>query len=322
MDKFNFRVENDESIRLDKFLFDQLKEMSRSQISKIIEQELVQINSKIVLKPSQKIKSGDFVEIIIPEAISDDVIPQEIPLNILFEDKDIIVVNKSSGMVVHPAKGNPDQTLVNALLAHCKDLSGIGGVKRPGIVHRLDKGTSGVMIVAKNDKAHQNLTDQFKKHTVEKIYFALVFGEPKPSHGTIHNLINRSDSNRMKYIVHQSKGKTAITHYENIYSSRGLTLVKLKIETGRTHQIRVHMTDKGHSLVGDDLYGKSSKRIKNLNLSSELKKKISDIDHPLLHSYSIKFSHPICGQEIFIKADLPADYSHILNELGFNFYER
>lgn len=313
MNQEEFNVEISQDLRIDKYLFEKKIISSRSQISKLISEGYVSVNQNIILKPSYKVKSGDEIKIQIPDPISAEVIPQDIPLDILYEDKDIIVVNKSAGMVVHPAKGNLDKTLVNALLAHCKDLSGVGGVKRPGIVHRLDKGTSGCLVVAKHDQAHHELSHQFKNHEIEKIYLAFVFGEPTPDKDTIQNLISRSESNRLKYIVHESQGKEAITHYQTVWSERGLSLVKIRIETGRTHQIRVHFTDKGHSLVGDELYGKSSKKIQSLKISSNIKKLLTQLDHPLLHAYSLKFDHPLTKEKLFFKSEIPSDFKEILS---------
>ena len=231
---------------------------------------------------------------------------QEIPIEIIYEDKDIIVVNKPKGMVVHPANGNPDGTLVNAVMAICKDsLSGIGGEIRPGIVHRLDKDTSGVIIVAKNDKAHINLSEQIKNHEVEKTYIALVKGIVKENEASISMPIGRNTKDRIKMAVDKN-GKNAITHFKVIERFRNYTLLEVKIETGRTHQIRVHLSEIGYPIVGDTTYsnGKNEWGIKG----------------QCLHAKSLKFKHPITGKEMFIEAPLPEYFKNILQDLKKNKY--
>ena len=229
--------------------------------------------------------------------------PQEIPLEILYEDNDIIVINKPKGMVVHPANGNPDGTLVNAVMAVCKNtLSGIGGEIRPGIVHRLDKNTSGAIIVAKNDKAHIKLSEQLKNHEIEKTYIALVRGIVKENNATINMPIGRSKNDRKKMAV-DAKGKNAITHFKVIerFFENNCTLLEIKIETGRTHQIRVHLSYIGYPIIGDDVYSNGKNKW--------------DISGQCLHAKSLKFKHPITGKELYIKAGLPEYFENVITEL-------
>ena len=280
------------------------EDMSRVAVKRLIDEEKILVNNKKT-KASYKVQEND--EITIEEETPKEIElkAQNIPLEILYEDNDIIVVNKPKGMVVHPANGNPDGTLVNAVMAICHDsLSGIGGEIRPGIVHRLDKDTSGVIVVAKNDKAHINLSEQIKNHEVEKTYLALVKGFVKENEATINMPIGRSTSNRKKMAVTKS-GKQAITHFKVIkrYKThkQDYALLEVKIETGRTHQIRVHLSQIGYPIVGDSTYSNG--------------KNEWGIEGQCLHAKSLKFKHPITGKEMYIEAKLPQYYEELLREL-------
>ena len=292
--------ENDKGKRLDIYIAENFNELSRTMIKKLIESNNILVNDKSE-KVSYKVQANDNISIDVPEAKETKLKAQEIPLDIIYEDSDIIVVNKPKGMVVHPANGNPDGTLVNAVMAICKDsLSGIGGEIRPGIVHRLDKDTSGVIVVAKNDKAHINMSEQIKNHEVEKTYIALVKGFVKEEEATINMPIGRSTKDRKKMAVNKN-GKNAVTHFKVLKRFKNYTLLEVKIETGRTHQIRVHLSEIGYPVVGDTVYsnGKNEWGIKG----------------QCLHAKSLKFKHPITGKEMFIEAPLPEYFENILKDV-------
>ena len=285
--------------RLDAFLAARLPDLSRSRIQALIREQYIIVNGQPA-KPRDPVKTGDRIAIALPEAVPLDAAPQDIPLDILFEDDDLVVLNKAHGMVVHPAPGNPDGTLVNALLHHCKGrLSGIGGVERPGIVHRLDKDTSGCLVVAKSDAAHQSLVTQFsERSTMEKIYLAVTVGVPKPEKDTIFTHIGRHPVNRQKMaVVNPPGGKTAITDYE-VLATDAATLTALvfcHLHTGRTHQIRVHLHHKGTPIVGDPIYGKPAK---NPSLPDRL----------MLHAWKLSFDHPITGQRHSFESPIPDEF--------------
>lgn len=248
------RVESEAPVRVDSYLSANSEELSRAAAQKLIEGGLVKVNGKEASK-STKVISGDEIEYTLPEIKPSEAIPQDIPLDVVYEDDCMLVINKPKGMVVHPAAGNEDGTLVNALLSHCKgSLSGIGGVLRPGIVHRIDKDTGGLLLVAKNDFAHRDLSEQIKEHTAHRIYEAVVIGTPKNAEGTIDAPIGRHPVHRKKMAVVEN-GKPAVTHYKVMERLNGYSLVRFKLETGRTHQIRVHMAYMGHPILGDELYG-------------------------------------------------------------------
>lgn len=309
-----FQIAETDLPRLDQFLASQKIATSRSQIAAWIKEGLVSVNGQPA-KASLRLKVDDQVTVTLPAVKPTELIPEAIPLAILHEDEDLIVLNKPPQMVVHPGAGHETGTLVHALLAHCKGISTIGGVERPGIVHRLDKGTSGVMVVAKNDATHLDLSEQFKNHTVEKIYWAIVYGVPQKEEGTFQSLIARSPNHRKKFAVNDEKGKEAITHYRVLKEGRGLSLVEINLETGRTHQIRVHLTDAGYGLVGDPLYGGHSKRMRQIR-NDALRNWVSTLDHPLLHSKSLSFIHPRTKKKKTFEADAPADFSRTI-ELSF-----
>lgn len=289
-----------ENMRLDAYIASKKENISRTNIQRLIEEGSILVNGQ-KKKISYKVQIGDSIEINIPEAKETDIKAEDIPLEIVYEDSDIIVVNKPKGMVVHPANGNPDGTLVNAIMNICKgSLSGIGGEIRPGIVHRLDKDTSGLLIVAKNDLAHINMSTQIKNREVKKIYIALVKGNINENEATINMPIGRSTKDRKKMAV-RKEGKEAVTHFKVLKRYGDYTLLKIKIDTGRTHQIRVHMAEIGHPVVGDMVYSKGKNEF--------------GVEGQMLHATSLDFKHPITGKEMHLEADLPEYFKNVLNEL-------
>lgn len=292
--------EETKNIRLDKILSRLDDDLSRTMIQKLLEDKKILVNGKVE-KASYKTKVGDILEVEEIEAKEIELKAQDIPLDVIYEDDDIIVINKAKGMVVHPANGNPDGTLVNAVMNICKDsLSGIGGEIRPGIVHRLDKDTSGLIIVAKNDKAHINLSEQIKNREITKKYVALVRGVIKENHATIDMPIGRSSKDRKKMAVRKD-GKNAVTHFEVIKRYNGYTLLDIKIDTGRTHQIRVHLAEIGYPVVGDEVYsnGKNPFGVKG----------------QMLHAKSLEFKHPITGKNMKLEAPIPEYFEEVLKKL-------
>ena len=274
-------------------------EFSRTAVQRLIEEKKIIVNGKNE-KASYRVQSGDIIEIEQEIAKEIELKAQDIPLEILYEDKDIIVINKPKGMVVHPANGNPDGTLVNAVMSICKDsLSGIGGEIRPGIVHRLDKNTSGAIIIAKNDKAHISLSNQLKNHEIKKTYIALVRGVIKENNATINMPIARSKKDRKKMDVDKN-GKNAITHFKVLKRYEDCTLLEVNIETGRTHQIRVHLAHIGYPIIGDDVYSNGKNKW--------------NIDGQCLHAKSLDFKHPITGKMLHIEAELPEYFKKIISE--------
>lgn len=296
-----FIVNDDEkNVRIDSYLAKNNTDISRVAIQRLIEQGKVLVNGKIV-KVSYKVQAEDVITQEDEEVKDIELKAQEIPLEILYEDNDIIVVNKPKGMVVHPAVGNLDGTLVNAVMAICKDsLSGIGGEIRPGIVHRLDKDTSGVILVAKNDKSHINLSEQIKNHKVEKTYVALVRGIVKENEATISMPIGRSDKDRKKMAVTKN-GKEAVTHFKVLKRYDNCTLLEVKIETGRTHQIRVHLAQIGYPVIGDTTYSSGKNEWNEQG--------------QCLHAKSLRFKHPVTEREMYIEAELPEYFQKILDSL-------
>ena len=292
-------VENDMQKRIDAFLTENT-DYSRTAIQRLIDEDKIKVNGKKE-KSSYKVQYGDKIEIEEEPAKEIELKAQDIPIEILFEDNDIIVVNKPKGMVVHPANGNPDGTLVNAIMSICKDsLSGIGGEIRPGIVHRLDKNTSGAIIIAKNDKAHINLSEQLKNHEIKKTYIALVRGIVKENNATINMPIARSKKDRKKMDVDKN-GKEAITHFKVLNRFQDCTLLEINIETGRTHQIRVHLSHIGYPIIGDDVYSNGKNKW--------------NIEGQCLHAKSLDFKHPITGKQMHIDAPIPEYLEKILIEL-------
>jgi 23S rRNA pseudouridine1911/1915/1917 synthase len=295
------QVEDSPGERIDAFLAARLAELSRSRIQTLIREQFILVNGHPA-KPRDAVKLGDKITVILPEAVPLHNAPQDLPLHILFEDDDLVVLNKASGMVVHPAPGNPDGTLVNALLHHCRGkLSGIGGVERPGIVHRLDKDTSGCLVVAKSDAAHQSLVSQFaERSTMEKLYLAVTQGIPKPAKDTIFTHIGRHPVNRQKMaVINPPGGKTAITDYDTLTTDAATltALILCHLHTGRTHQIRVHLHHKGTPLVGDPIYGKPSK-------TSEQTGRL------MLHAWRLSFEHPITRKRQQFEAPVPPEFDY------------
>lgn len=300
MEKTLIKVdEQDEGLRIDKYLSNIFKDKSRSFIQGLIEKENVKVNSK-ALKSNYKLKKADEIEIMIPEPEILSVEAENIPIDIVYEDEDVIVVNKAQGMVVHPAPGNYNGTLVNALLCHCKDLSSINGVIRPGIVHRIDKDTSGILVIAKNDDAHNKLSEQLKDHSMKREYYALIEGRLKNNDGTIDKPLGRCKKDRLKIGIIED-GKRAVTHYEVVERYNGYTLVKCVLETGRTHQIRVHMASIGFPLVGDPLYGFKRQKFK--------------LEGQVLHARTLGFIHPRTGEYMEFTSELPQYFCDLINKL-------
>lgn len=302
-------------IRIDKFIADCFADFSRSQVQRLIENGYVFADDEMITDKNFKTRIGDIYQITIPEPAEATPVAEDIALDILYEDKDLIVVNKPAGMTVHPAAGVHSGTLVNALLYHCKDsLSGIGGVARPGIVHRIDKNTSGILVVAKNDVAHRGLAEQFFEHSIERTYYAVCYGVPNPLKGVIEGNIARSPYDRKKMAIVNSGGKTAVTHYEVIENFRNaVSLVKCNLETGRTHQIRVHLSSKGCNLVGDDVYVKAKKT--SLALPEPVKGYVNNFERQALHAFSLGFVHPISKKYLSFCADFPDDMKNLLEQL-------
>ena len=290
-------VKDSQNIRLDTYIATKDKSLSRATIQRLLEEQNILVNGQSK-KSSYKVKLGDSICINIPEIKDTTIQAQDIPIEIIYEDSDIIVVNKPKGLVVHPANGNLDGTLVNAIMNICKDtLSGIGGEKRPGIVHRLDKDTSGLLIIAKNDKAHLNMSEQIKDRKVKKIYIALVRGIVKEDKATINMPIARSKKDRKKMAVDKD-GKEAITHFNVIKRYDKYTLLQIKIDTGRTHQIGVHMAEIGHPVIGDEVYsnGKNEFNVKG----------------QMLHAKILEFNHPVTDKKMYMEADLPEYFKNII----------
>lgn len=300
MEKVVIKVTENENKRLDIYISKAYKVLSRTAIKRLLEEEKIHVNGKVE-KTSYKVKNGDNIEIEIPEAKETKLEAQNIPVPVIYEDKDIIVVNKPKGMVVHPANGNPDGTLVNAILAMCKgSLSGIGGEIRPGIVHRLDKDTSGLLIVAKNDEAHIKMSKQIQDRKVEKRYIALVRGNVPDDEATIDMPIARSKVDRKKMAVDKN-GKEAVTHFKVLKRYGNYTLLEIKIDTGRTHQIRVHMSYIGYPVVGDSVYSSGKNEF--------------GVEGQMLHARYLKFKHPITGKELNLEAPLPEYFEKIIKQL-------
>lgn len=275
------------------------EDVSRSQVQSWIKDGYVKVNGRTE-KPGYRVLAGDALELTVPELGEAELEPEAIPLQIVYEDSDVIVVNKARGMVVHPAPGHRSGTLVNALLYHCRDLSGVGGERRPGIVHRIDKDTSGLIMAAKNDRAHQSLAAQLKQHTVTRRYLAIVHGELPHDHGTVDAPIGRDPKDRKRFAVNAKSGKRAVTHFRVLERAGGYSYLELELETGRTHQIRVHMQFIGHPLVGDPVYGRS---------------KGITMDGQALHAAALGFQHPSSGERLLFEAPLPEDMGRVLEAI-------
>ena len=283
--------------RLDTYLAENT-ELTRTRIQQLIKEENIKVDNKKV-KSSYKIEIGENIEILIPEEKQIDLIAQNININIVYEDNDIAVIDKKAGLVIHPSYGHESGTLVNAIMFHINDLSGINGEIRPGIVHRLDKDTSGLIIIAKNDKAHNKLSEMFKNKEINKTYLAIVKGSLGKDTGRLETQMGRDLKDRKKMSVLKTGGKTAITNYEVLDKNDKFSLVRVNIETGRTHQIRVHMKYLGYPILGDSVYGKESKSVKR----------------QMLHAYKLEFIHPVTGKEMIIKSEIPKDFSEVLERI-------
>ena len=310
-------VEAEESgERLDRLLAGRLPGLTRSRIKALIEEGCLASGGETIVQPSLRVKPGQTFAILVPEAKPVELAGQEIPLSVVHEDEHLIVIDKPAGLVVHPAPGNPDRTLVNALIAHCGDsLKGVGGVRRPGIVHRLDKDTSGLIVAAKTEQAHQSLVEQFAARSIERSYLALVWGKPRPAAGEITGNIGRSPRNRKKMAVVTRGGKPAATGYRTLRHLAGerVSLLECRLKTGRTHQIRVHLATKGHPLLGDPLYGRGDReRLKALGggKGEDLR-----LDRQALHAASLGFRHPASGEQVRLSSDLPSDISELVSRL-------
>ena len=308
----------DDILRVDQFINKYEKDLSRSKIKNLILKKNLSINNKLNDDPSKKIKINDKISLIIPEPEEVNLKPFEYKIEIIYEDNDLLVLNKKADISMHPGAGNKDKTLVNALINYKKKLSNINGELRPGIVHRIDKHTSGLVVIAKNNFTHENLSNQFSEHSIERKYQTLVWGKLRPSNGRIETLITRSSKNRQLMSVSLSKGKNSITNYKTLEIFEKETvptfsLIECKLETGRTHQIRVHMSYKGNNIVGDQKYKKKFKKIKNINI--DLEKKIMNLDRQFLHAVSLGFTHPTKNKRMNFKSKLPNDLENILKSL-------
>ena len=308
----------DDILRVDQFINKYEKDLSRSKIKNLILKKNLSINNKLNDDPSKKIKINDKISLIIPEPEEVNLKPFEYKIEIIYEDNDLLVLNKKADISMHPGAGNKDRTLVNALINYKKKLSNINGELRPGIVHRIDKHTSGLVVIAKNNFTHENLSNQFSEHSIERKYQTLVWGKLRPSNGKIETLITRSSKNRQLMSVSLSKGKNSITNYKTLEIFEKETvptfsLIECKLETGRTHQIRVHMSYKGNNIVGDQKYKKKFKKIKNINKG--LEKKIMNLDRQFLHAISLGFTHPTKNKRMNFKSKLPNDLENILKSL-------
>lgn len=301
MENLNFNINiEEEGQRIDKYLSVMIEGKSRSFVQGLIDEEKVKANGKVI-KSNYKLKKNDFIEVEVPEPVELNVSAEEMNLDIIYEDEDVLVVNKEKGVVVHPAPGNYTGTLVNGILYHCSDLSDINGVIRPGIVHRIDKDTSGILVIAKNDEAHNDLAAQFKEHSIKREYYALVEGKFSTISGTVDKPISRDKKERIKMAIN-SDGKRAVTHYEVLEQyNKGVSLVKCTLETGRTHQIRVHMASIGHPLVGDLVYG--------------YKRQKFNIEGQALHAKTLGFIHPRTKEYMEFTSELPNYFKELLEKL-------
>ena len=311
--------EQDKNLRLDVFISKKENDISRTRVKNLILNKELKLNNKIVIDPSKKISVGDILELTLPEPKKVSLKPYKYKLDITYEDEDVIVLNKQAGIVMHPGAGNFDNTIVNALMNYDgSSLSNIGNEMRPGIVHRIDKNTSGLIVIAKNNQSHENLSIQFSKHSITRVYQLLIWGKIRPSKGKIETLITRSSKNRQMMEVSNTKGKKAITNYKTIEifenkNTPTLSLLECKLETGRTHQIRVHMNYMGNSIVGDDKYKKKFKRIKNID--PLLEKNLINLNRQFLHAKTIGFIHPKKNKEMIFNSILPQELQIILKML-------
>ena len=316
----NFIVEESENnLRVDVLINKREILISRTRIKNLILKEKLKLNDEVIKSPSKKVNVGDKLYLQIPKPKEASLKPYNYKLKIIYEDDDLLIINKPAGIIMHPGAGNYDKTIVNALIHYNKDsLSTIGDELRPGIVHRIDKNTSGLVVVAKNNITHENLSKQFNNHTITRVYQLLVWGKLRPSSGKINTFITRSSKNRQLMEVSSSKGKRAITNYKTIEvfennKTPTLSLIECKLETGRTHQIRVHMTSLGNSIVGDDKYKKKYKKIKNIDL--KLENSISKLNRQFLHAKTLGFVHPKTNKEMIFSSILPKKLNNLLKML-------
>ena len=311
--------ENSNKKRLDIFIFENRSDLSRTRIKNLILDNRVKLNGIIINLPSKKILQGDNISLEVPEPKKTSLKPYNFKLDIVYEDEDVIIINKPAGISMHPGPGNYDNTVVNALMNNDNlKLSNISGELRPGIIHRIDKDTSGLVVIAKNNLSHENISKQFSEHSIERVYCALVWGKLRPQTGKIETLITRSSKNRQLMDVSLTKGKKAITNYKTLKIFEGksvpmLSLIECKLETGRTHQIRVHMSYKGNQIVGDKKYKKKFKKLKSV--SNEVNEQINNLRRQFLHASILGFRHPRSGEKLFFKSNLPNDLIKIINVL-------
>ncbi len=304
--------------RLDRFLISMTDEMSRTYLQRLIRDGDVTINDKVAKQPSYLLRDSDRVCLTLPPPRPlDTIVPESIPLDILHEDSHLLVLNKPAGMLVHPANGVNVGTLVNALLTHCTDLSGIGGVERPGIVHRLDKDTSGILVVAKTDVAHRELSVQFERHSITRQYVAVVCGTPAEATGTIDARIARSRRDRRRMTTVETNGRHAVTHYEVLERYLKFSLVQLTLETGRLHQIRVHLQHIGHPVVGDAIYGGEQRALNDADTAA-LKHALAQLKRQALHARLLGFEHPVTGEILTFSAPMPKDMQRVIDALQMN----
>ena len=311
--------QNSNKKRIDTFIFEKCSELSRTRIKNLIIDKKLKINGKINEIPSKKINIGDYILLEVPKPKKTSLKPFNFKLNIIFEDDDLIIIDKPAGISMHPGPGNYDNTIVNALMNYKKiKLSTIGDELRPGIIHRIDKDTSGLVVIAKNNLSHENISNQFREHSIDRVYNALVWGKLRPQSGIIDTFINRSKKNRQLMDVSFTKGKKAITNYKTIKVFEGkniptLSLIECKLETGRTHQIRVHMNYKGNQIVGDNKYVKKYKKLNSV--SEEINEKISKLNRQFLHAKILGFKHPRSEKKLFFESNLPNELKNIINVL-------
>ncbi|MDO5362728.1 MAG: RluA family pseudouridine synthase [Eubacteriales bacterium] len=302
MEVLEYKTTKEEAgVRIDRFLSEKNEEISRSYLQKLLKEKQITVNNAPV-KANYKIQAEDFIRVELPDMEEPDILPEDIPLDILYEDKDVLVINKPKDMVVHPSAGHTSGTLVNAVMFHCKEnLSGINGVLRPGIVHRIDKDTTGALLICKNDTAHRDLAEQLKQHSIKRRYRAIVAGNLKEDGGTIEGPIGRHPIDRKKMAINYKNGKEAVTHYKVLERFKNATYVECRLETGRTHQIRVHMTSIGHPLLGDEVYGSG--------------KNPYHLQGQALHAMILGFVHPSTGEYMEFEAPLPEYFTKLLDKL-------